>query len=202
MKKITSTIVRLLATILISLFVFIPIVSAAWLASAHNVQVAASHPVTVVKKKMVKKKMVKKVVKKKTEKKVKKVKKVQKVKKKVMPSSGSEPTSPTSGTEAATPVIPVIPAATKTWPVLINNSTFQGGTLTIKKGDTVKFTNNDDVPHQVASNPHPIHINFTPLNGGILNKDGTFEVQFDTIGTFAYHCHLHPNMTGTITVTE
>src|SRR3990167_9423379 len=41
--------------------------------------------------------------------------------------------------------------------VTISKNGFVPATLSIKKSQTVEWVNNDDVPHRVASNPHPTH---------------------------------------------
>jgi plastocyanin len=38
------------------------------------------------------------------------------------------------------------------------------------------------------------------FDSGSLATDATFSQTFDAAGTFAYHCTIHPSMTGTITV--
>lgn len=167
------------------LLIVAPIVEAEYL-SAGDIQVAASHSRTIVKKKVVKK-----VVKKKAKKVMKK-----KVMKKQIDGQTMDQ-SPGAGTTNA-----ITTTVQKTWDVSILGMNFVQGSLTVKKGNSVKFTNKEDIPHQIASDPHPVHTNFTSLNSGILNKDGTFELTFNQTGTFTYHCHLHPNMKGTITVTE
>jgi len=59
-------------------------------------------------------------------------------------------------------------------------------------GDTVTWTNNDDVDHTATGSGFDTS---TITSGG-----GTATVTFDTAGTFQYHCTIHPSMTGTIVV--
>jgi plastocyanin len=82
----------------------------------------------------------------------------------------------------------------------IENNAFSQNNVRINVGDTVIFTNLDVNPHQVASDSHPSHTKHTFLNGGILQSGDVFEVTFDDAGTYTYHCHLHPGMTGTVVV--
>jgi plastocyanin len=79
--------------------------------------------------------------------------------------------------------------------VTIKGFAFTPGTLTIKVGTTVKWTNQDSVAHTVTSD--------TGLfDSGDLAAGDTFSYTFTQAGTFAYHCTMHPSMTATIVVTE
>jgi plastocyanin len=37
-------------------------------------------------------------------------------------------------------------------------------------------------------------------NSGIIAPRATFTATLDTVGTFSYHCSIHPGMVGRITV--
>ncbi|MFA6383207.1 MAG: cupredoxin family copper-binding protein [Parcubacteria group bacterium] len=75
--------------------------------------------------------------------------------------------------------------------VNIQNFAFNLGTLTIKKGETVTWTNNDSVLHQIKS---------ATFNSSQLSKGQTFSFTFDDAGTFDYSCAIHPSMMGKIIV--
>lgn len=79
--------------------------------------------------------------------------------------------------------------------VTMQNVAFTPATLTVTVGTTVTWTNQDTVPHTTTSDTAGI------WDSGILNKAGSFSFTFTKMGTFAYHCNVHPNMHGTITVT-
>ncbi len=99
--------------------------------------------------------------------------------------------APTSSTLAPSSAenIPATPE------VEIKGFAFSPGTLTIKVGTTVKWTNQDSVAHTVTSD--------TGLfDSGDLAAGDTFSFTFTQAGTFAYHCTMHPSMTATIIVTE
>jgi plastocyanin len=75
----------------------------------------------------------------------------------------------------------------------IDNFTFNPQVVTVKAGDTVVWTNNDDIPHTVAS----------PRNGiksKPLDTGDAFSFTFTTPGSYDYFCSLHPHMTGRIVV--
>lgn len=79
--------------------------------------------------------------------------------------------------------------------VKISNFAFDPATLTIKVGTEVRWTNNDNVQHDVTS------VGGNELNSGSIDKGQVFTHVFNTAGTFAYMCKIHPNMTATIIVT-
>ena len=85
------------------------------------------------------------------------------------------------------------PALAATVEVKIDNFTFNPQQITVKAGDTVIWTNGDDIPHTVTSK--------TGLfKSKALDTDDKFSFTFATPGTFKYFCALHPHMTGTIVV--
>lgn len=73
---------------------------------------------------------------------------------------------------------------------------FQPATLTIAKGTKVTWTNTSDAPHTVTSDSNA----FTASSS--LQQNQTFSMTFNTAGTYAYHCSIHPYMKATITVTS
>lgn len=77
--------------------------------------------------------------------------------------------------------------------VRIAGSAFQPGDVTIKAGTIVVWTNEDSANHQV-------HDDSNAFKSDILGQGGTVEIAYSAPGTFTYHCHVHPNMTGTIVV--
>lgn len=73
---------------------------------------------------------------------------------------------------------------------------FDPATLTVKKGTQVVWTNVSDAPHTVTSDTGAFN---TPST---ISQNQTFMFTFNTAGTFAYHCNVHPYMKATITVTS
>jgi plastocyanin len=73
---------------------------------------------------------------------------------------------------------------------------FAPGTLTVKVGTAVVWTNPTGAPHTVTSDSgDPASFN------GMLNPNGgTYRFTFTQPGTYTYHCSVHPYMTATITV--
>jgi plastocyanin len=75
--------------------------------------------------------------------------------------------------------------------VNIQNFTFSPAALTVAKGTTVTWTNNDPAAHQIKS---------ATFNSTQLNKGQTFSFTFNDAGTFDYSCAIHPSMLGKIIV--
>jgi len=106
---------------------------------------------------------------------------------------------PVSGdvqTPAPTPApIPAPVSKPASHNVSIQNFSFSSSSLTVKKGDTVVWTNKDSVPHTVTGD------NGGP-SSGTLSLNQTYSFTFKTAGSFPYHCSIHPSMTATVTVKE
>lgn len=81
--------------------------------------------------------------------------------------------------------------------VTIAGFAFSPATVTVAVGDTVTWTNNDDVPHTATSSS-----GVSPaFDTGNLSEGASGTVTFNTAGSFSYFCKIHPNMTGTVVVT-
>jgi plastocyanin len=76
--------------------------------------------------------------------------------------------------------------------VTIDNFTFAPAELKVKVGDTVTWSNHDDIPHTVVS--------AGKFRSKALDTDDTFSFTFTTAGEYPFFCSLHPHMTGTIKV--
>lgn len=73
------------------------------------------------------------------------------------------------------------------------NDIYNPNDITINKGDKVMWTNNDFGIHTVTENQGL-------FSSKDLRPDQTFEYTFEAVGIYDYHCRLHPEMTGEITV--
>ncbi|MFE0044273.1 cupredoxin domain-containing protein [Streptomyces albireticuli] len=92
---------------------------------------------------------------------------------------------------AASAAAPAKPAAEVI--VLIEDFQFVPSSVTIRVGDTVRWTNNDSATHTSTSDNGV-------WNSGNLTAGTSFRHTFRTAGSFSYHCAIHPSMTGTVTV--
>lgn len=77
--------------------------------------------------------------------------------------------------------------------VAIENFAFNPADISATVGQTVTFTNNDSAPHTATLDDGACA---TPN----LDDGGSSGLTFSAAGTFPFHCAVHPNMKGTITV--
>jgi plastocyanin len=73
--------------------------------------------------------------------------------------------------------------------------------LTIAVGTTVQWTNQDRTTHTVTLGSNGVG-DEGGFESGNLGGGGTFEFTFDTTGSFAYTCRIHPSMNAIIEVTD
>jgi plastocyanin len=85
------------------------------------------------------------------------------------------------------------PASSATATVSIKRTGFVPKSTNINQDDSVTWTNNDTINHQIVAN-----------NGGfaspILGPGKSWTRKFGNGGTFRYHDSLHPSLTGTVVV--
>ncbi len=85
-------------------------------------------------------------------------------------------------------------------PTQVSIQQFRHPDVVVAVGTTVRWTNLDQSTHTVT-----LGSNGVPSDGfdsGFVRGGATFEFTFDTPGTFAYTCTIHPNMNATIQVGE
>ena len=95
-----------------------------------------------------------------------------------------------------------LPAAAATIEVTMQNAAFSQPDITIHVGDTVHWTNQEDMFHTVTSgNPCTSNGMF---NSGALGNGDDFSFTFNAVGVVNYFCAFHciAGMTGSITVNE
>lgn len=76
----------------------------------------------------------------------------------------------------------------------ISNLAFSAPALIVKTGDTVVWTNKDTISHTVTSDTG------NEMSSLLLKPGDTYSHTFNTVGTFNYHCEVHPSMKASITV--
>lgn len=101
-------------------------------------------------------------------------------------------TTTTAAAETTTTAAPDTDATGES-SVAIADFAFNPGDITVAVGTTVTWNNGDSVSHTTTSDEEG-------WDSGALGTGDTFEVVFAEPGAFAYHCTIHPTMTGTITV--
>lgn len=75
----------------------------------------------------------------------------------------------------------------------IQGMSFSPATITVSVGDTITFTNRDGAPHTATAEDG----SFTTAT---LSNGKSETIAFDTAGTFAFFCKIHPGMKGTVVV--
>jgi plastocyanin len=70
---------------------------------------------------------------------------------------------------------------------------YQPASTDVATGATVTWTNTGSAPHTVTFNDGSV-------DSDTLQAEATFEHTFASAGTFEYHCTIHPQMRGTVTV--
>lgn len=84
--------------------------------------------------------------------------------------------------------------------VMVTSNGFSPKEITIKAGESVTWENQDSVDHTVNSAVHPTHLVYPPLNLGVIKPGEQKSLAFPAAGTYKYHDHLNPSLTGSITV--
>jgi plastocyanin len=103
---------------------------------------------------------------------------------------GDDNESPTSN---AAPATNTTSGGGGTVTIDMKNIQFSPSSATVKVGQTVKWVNEDDVPHNVIGGP---------LKSKTFGKGGTYEFTPKKAETISYVCTIHPNMKATLTVTS
>jgi len=77
--------------------------------------------------------------------------------------------------------------------VVVDNFSFAPEATAVPVGTTVRWTNRDDVPHNIVSTDRQ-------FKSPVLDTDEQFSYRFDRPGAYRYFCSLHPKMTGRVVV--
>ena len=77
--------------------------------------------------------------------------------------------------------------------VAISGFSFSPRSTTVTVGDTITWTNSDAQAHTATADDGS-------FDTGTIANGASGSATFSTAGTFAYHCKIHAQMTGTITV--
>ena len=84
-------------------------------------------------------------------------------------------------------------SAAATHTVLMRNIKFNPRNITIDRGDTVRWENRDNEPHNAIARNDSFHTD-------TFNKGGSASHTFKEAGEFPYFCSIHQGMTGKVTV--
>ena len=107
------------------------------------------------------------------------------------PMPGHEHPEPGAGARATTPAPPVAGGQS----VAIRNFVYDPATVSIRVGESVRWTNYDAAPHDAVA-----------LSGSwktpLLKVNESATQVYDAPGSYPYYCTVHPAMRGTVEVRE
>jgi len=81
----------------------------------------------------------------------------------------------------------------KSTDIMMKGSKFAPADLTVDKGTTVTWNNDDSTTHTVTAGSKV-------FDSGNLEKGKSFSYTFNEPGVFEYACTIHPSMKGKVTV--
>lgn len=102
----------------------------------------------------------------------------------------STSSAPATSAAPGTAAVPVTGNEAK---VTIQGFAFDPASITVKAGDTVTWTNQDNAAHTVTADDNS-------WTSPTIAKGETYSHTFTTAGTVAYHCSIHPTMKATVVV--
>jgi plastocyanin len=94
-----------------------------------------------------------------------------------------------AGASGAVPTPPTDQPANQPF---VDNYTFVPGTITVRPGTRVTWTNRDQVKHTISAT--------NAAFSGLLAQGASLSLTVNTPGTLTYFCAIHPQMRGTIVV--
>ena len=109
------------------------------------------------------------------------------------PKSAANPSNNGSASGNAPTTAAAGPSAGKTVVITLKNIQFNPSSVTVKVGQTVKWSNQDSAPHNVTGGP---------LHSKTFGNGGSFTYKPTKAGKISYVCTIHPGMTGTLNVTS
>lgn len=100
------------------------------------------------------------------------------------------------------PAEPVVPSDATVRINMVPDA-FEPEHVTVKKGQKVCWVNNDVDGRWPASNVHPTHEVYSAFDPkGPVRPGETWCFTFDNVGSWVFHDHLLPELTGSVLVQE
>jgi plastocyanin len=106
--------------------------------------------------------------------------------------STTAPAPASAAAPSAASAAPSAPAAGAA-AVAMKDIAFNPQTIQAKVGESITWTNQDSTAHTVT-------LDDKSVDSGNVAPGATYSHAFTQAGTFTYHCSIHAQMTGTITV--
>lgn len=120
-----------------------------------------------------------------------------------MPTGGSDGTGSATASGAPTSPSPApAPAGPTTHGSVMRNNQFVPADLTVRVGDTVRWTTEDVQAHNVVSESEAASFRSEDISTVPVAFAQEFSHTFTQAGSVDYLCEYHPGMVGTITVVE
>lgn len=117
--------------------------------------------------------------------------------------SGYPTTGGTNPPPAPPPAPPPPPPPPGARTITIADFSFSPNAVTIRSSDIVVWTNTGGTTHTVTSDSSLFDSgNVSPPNAQAGTPGASFQFTFPVPGTYTYHCKIHPQMTGSVTVTQ
>jgi plastocyanin len=113
------------------------------------------------------------------------------------PAATATPDTPAAGDIVATaaPTTVATTSSVSDNTVSIYEMSYDPAVITVQAGAIVRWVNRDSAIHSVVFSDAGIN------PSGVLSASQSWSWKFNTPGTYAYHCGVHPKATGTVIVT-
>jgi plastocyanin len=109
------------------------------------------------------------------------------------PSAGGAAPSTAASEPAGGGAACAVSTETGTVAVTIKGFAFNPNAISAKVGEVVGFVNNDTTAHTAT-------LDDGSCSTENIDAGASMSLSFSAAGTYPFHCKIHPNMTGTITV--
>lgn len=107
----------------------------------------------------------------------------------------------TSYNPPSTPPATIQPQAPGAPTVTIQNFAFSPATITVPRGTTVTWVNQDSASHTIVDDAKGPVAQGSLFTSSSLASGAVYSFKFDNPGTYSYHCSIHPAMKATVIVT-
>jgi len=108
------------------------------------------------------------------------------------PATVTTPLQTTQQLTVTTIPVPKTTSSVSANTILIKNFAFDPASITVKVGSTVRWVNQDSVPHRIVF--------ADGADSTVLAGMQSWSRKFDQAGTYDYACTIHPDMLGTVIV--
>lgn len=108
------------------------------------------------------------------------------------PATVTTPLQTTQQLTVTTIPVPQTTSSVSANTILIKNFAFDPASITVKVGSTVRWVNQDSVPHRIVF--------ADGADSTVLAGMQSWSRKFDQAGTYDYNCTIHPSMQGSVIV--